>query len=182
MPFDIKLPFIGVPFLIFRIWLSTFKLKVELQFRRFYVSRLVNYYFCFCIIFNLKNPIFNLILAVCFPAMIFTSMWDVNFYRGFRRRTYWKKNKGWVLVERMTMHPPILIGGLFIYLTGIWNYVKPTSQGGFVLFVITILFFYPSCYFLDIRLRKRYEWPNGRNLLLVMLISTLAFSMYYIFY
>ena len=179
---DILLPSIGFAFFIFRFWLSTFKLKDELQFRRFYVSRLVNYYFCFSIIFNLKNPIFNVILAVCFPAMVFTSTWDVNFYRRFKRRTYWKKNRGWLLVERMTMHPPILIGGLFIYLTGIWNYVIPTSQGGLIIFVIAILFFYPSCYFLDVRLRKRYEWPNGRDLLLVMVISTLGFSLYYIFY
>ena len=80
------------------------------------------------------------------------------------------------------MHPPILIGGFYIYLTGIWNYVIPTSQGGLVIFGIAILFFYPSCYLLDVRLRKRYEPPNGRDLLLVMVISTLGFSMYYIFY
>jgi len=176
---DVILPSIGIVFLIFRFWLSTFKLKDELQFRRFYVSRLVNYFFCFSIIFNLKNPVFNVILAVCFPAMIFTSTWDVNFYRGFKGRTYWKKNKGWILVERLTMHPPILIGGLFIYLTGIWNYVPPRNL---VVFAIGILFVYPTSYLLDVRLRKRYEWPNGRNLILVMLISTLGFSMYYIFY
>ncbi len=176
---NLVLPSIGIVFFIFRFCLSTFKLKDELQFRRFYVSRLVNYFFCFSIIFNLQNPVFNVILAVCFPAMIFTSTWDVNFYRGFRGRTYWKKNKGWLLIERMTMHPPILIGGFFIYLTGIWNYVPPRDL---LVFAIGILIVYPSSYFLDIRLRKRYEWPNGRNLILVMLISTLAFSLYYIFY
>lgn len=176
---DIILPSIGIIFFIFRFWLSTFKLKDELQFRRFYVSRLVNYYFCFSIIFNLKNPVFNVILAVCFPAMIFTSIWDVNFYRNFKGRTYWKKNKGLLLVERMTMHPPILIFGLYIYITGIWNYVPPRDL---LVFAIGILIVYPSSYLLDVRLRKRYEWPNGRDLLLVMLISTLGFSMYYIFY
>ncbi|MBY9003376.1 MAG: hypothetical protein KGD73_05345 [Candidatus Lokiarchaeota archaeon] len=176
---DILLPSIGVLLLIFRFWLSTFKLKDELQFRRFYVSRLVNYFFCLSIIFNFKNPVFNVILAVCFPAMIFTSTWDVNFYRHFKGRPYWKKNKGWLLVERITMHPPILVGGLFIYITGIWNYVPPRNL---LVFAIGILVVYPSSYFLDIRLRKRYEWPNGRDLLLVMLISTLGFSMYYIFY
>ncbi|TFG25208.1 MAG: hypothetical protein EU533_01350 [Promethearchaeota archaeon] len=179
MAVDIVLPIIGIVFFIFRLWLSTFKLKDELQFRRFYVSRLVNYFFCFSIIFNFKNPVFNVILAVCFPAMVFTSMWDFNFYRHFKGRTYWKKNKTWLLLERMTMHPPILIGGLYIYLTGIWNYVPP---GDLVVFAIGILFVYPSSYFLDVRLRKRYEWPNGRDLLLVMLFSTVAFSMYYIFY
>ena len=93
MVIDILLPIIGIPFLIFRFWLSTFKLKDELQFRRFYVSRLVNYFFCLSIVFNLENPIFNVILAVCFPAMIFTSTWDVNFYRRFKGRNYWKKNE-----------------------------------------------------------------------------------------
>lgn len=173
------LPWIGVCFLIFRFWLSTFKLKDELQFRRFYVSRLVNYFFCLCIIFNLQNPVFNVILAVCFPAMIFTSTWDVNFYRHFKGRDYWKKNKGWLLVERITMHPPILIGGLYIYITGIWNYVPPRDL---ITFVIGILLVYPTSYLLDIRLRKRYQWPNGRDLILVMVISTVAFSMYYVFY
>jgi hypothetical protein len=176
---DIVLPSIGIPFFIFRFWLSTFKLKDELEFRRFYVSRLVNYFFCFSIIFNLKNPVFNVILAVCFPAMIFTSTWDVKFYRRFKGRTYWKKNKGWMLVERISMHPPILAGGLYIYLTGIWNYVPPRDL---VTFTIGILVVYPTSFFLDVRLRKRYEWPNGRNLILVMLISTVSFSMYYIFY
>lgn len=172
-------PIVGIIFISFRIWLVLFKIKDELQFRRFYVSRLVNFCFCIMLIFNFQSSIFNVIVAICFPAMIFTSLWDVNFYKTFKSRDYWEKNKYWVLIERLTMHPPILIGGLSLYLLGLQNFVPPNNL---IPFFLGILIVYPSSFLLDIRLRKRYNWPNGRNLFLVMLISTLLFSMYYIFY
>lgn len=174
---ELLFPVVGLLFLSFRGWLIFFKIKYELQFRRFYVSRLVNFYFCVMLIFNFKNVIFNIIIAVCFPAMIFTSLWDFNFYKGFKARTYWKKNKNWVLIERLTMHPPILIGGLSLYVIGLQYFVPPNDL---ISFFIGILIVYPSSFLLDIRLRKRYNWPSGRNLLIVMLISTLIFSIYYI--
>lgn len=176
---DLLFPLIGLVFFSFRIWLVIFKVKDELQFRRFYVSRLVNFYFCLMLIFNFKSVIFNVIVAVCFPAMIMTSLWDINFYRGFRSREYWKKNRSWVFLERVTMHPPILIGGLSLYIIGLQYFVPPTN---IIPFFLGILLVYSSSFLLDIRLRKKYNWPNGRNLFLVMLISTLLFSLYYIFY
>ncbi|MFW9867038.1 MAG: hypothetical protein ACFFEN_13160 [Candidatus Thorarchaeota archaeon] len=173
----ILFPIIGIVFISFRIWLVIFKVKDELQFRRFYVSRLVNFYFCFMLIFNFKNPIFNVIVAVCFPAMIFTSLWDINFYKGFKSRNYWEKNKNWVLIERMTMHPPILVGGLSLYIIGLQKFIPSNDL---VPFLLGILIVYLTSFLLDIRLRKRYNWPNGRNLFLVMFISTSLFSLYYI--
>lgn len=178
MNFPWILPVIGSVFLIFRIWLSFWKLRDELDFRRLYVSRLVNYYFCIMLIFNLQSVIFNVIVAVCFPAMIFTTMWDYNFYRKFKTREYWQKNKGWLLVERLTMHPPILICGLYFYIKGIQNFVPKDPIWPFIIGIIIV---YGSSYMCDIRLRKRFNWPNGRDLFIVMLVSTLGFSSYYIF-
>ncbi|WP_371804693.1 hypothetical protein [Candidatus Lokiarchaeum ossiferum] len=178
MATQVLIPIFGGLFLLFRIWLSLYKLREELQFRRFYVSRLVNYYFCMMLIFNLQSAIFNVIIAVCFPAMIFTSVWDYNFYSKFKNRTYWKKNRRWLFVERITMHPPLLISGLYMYIAGIPNFVPP---GEVTPFLIGILIVYGSSFLLDVRLRKRYNWPNGRDLLIVMLVSTIGFSMYYIF-
>jgi hypothetical protein len=129
------------------------------------------------LIFNFKSAIFNVIVAVCFPAMIFTSLWDVNFYKGFKSRTYWEKNKNWVLIERLTMHPPILVGGLSLYIIGLKNFIP---NNNIIPFLLGILIVYSTSFLLDIRLRKKYNWPNGRNLFLVMLISTLSFSLYYI--
>ncbi|MBN2155302.1 MAG: hypothetical protein JW776_04615 [Candidatus Lokiarchaeota archaeon] len=167
----------GGVFFLFRLWLSMFKLKDELQFRRFYVSRLVNYYFCLMLIFNFQSIVFNVIVATCLPAMLFTTIWDVKFYQNFKKRNYWKKNRGWLFVERLTMHPPILITGLYMYITGISTYI-PNDQ--IVPFIIGIVITFGSSFIFDIRLRKKYNWPNGRDLLLVMIFSTLGFSFYYI--
>jgi len=172
------IPLCGGIFLLFRLWLVFYKLREELLFRSLYVSRLVNFYFCIMLVFNLQSAIFNVIVATCFPAMLFTSVWDFNFYRKFKSRSYWVKNRPWLIVERITMHPPILISGLYMYIKGIAQFVPSDN---ILPFVVGILITFGSSFLLDIRLRKRYNWPNGRNLFLVMVLSTVGFSLYYIF-
>jgi len=172
------IPIIGCIFFLFRVWLSFFKLRNELEFRRLYVSRLVNYYFCFMLIFNFQSAVFNVIIAVCFPAMLFTTIWDYNFYRKFKTRTYWTKNRGWLIVERITMHPPLLITGSYMYISGIQKFIPSDDISPLIIGIVLV---YSSSFLLDIRLRKGYNWPNGRDLIIVMLVSTIGFSMYYIF-
>lgn len=169
---------IGVIFFIFRIWLSQFKLKEELQFRRFYVSRQVNFYFCLMLIFSFQNYIFNYIVVTCLPAMFIASFWDFNFYRKFKTRQYWQKNKTWLLIERLSMHPPMIIVGILLYVFDIRNII-PTSE--WWAFIVGIFLVYVPGFLLDYRISKRYSWPKGRDLIIVMLISTIGMVPYILF-
>jgi hypothetical protein len=67
--------------------------------------------------------------------------------------------------------------GLSLYIIGLEKFVPPNDL---VPFFLGILIPYSTSFLLDVSLRKRHNWPNGRNLFLVMLISISAFSLYYI--
>ena len=164
--------FIGLIGFFFRLWLSEFKLKDELQFRRHYLSRLVNYYLFLDILFAFQNPIFNAIVIVCFPVMIVTSIWDMNFFIQFKNRTYFTKNHGWLLLERLTLHPPMLIIGLILFIrmsVFLPSEIFPWIWG--------ILLVYIPFFFLDERWTSKYYYPQAIIMITMMAIST-AILMY----
>ncbi|MHA1585555.1 MAG: hypothetical protein ACTSWL_09890, partial [Promethearchaeota archaeon] len=113
-----------------------------------------------------------------FPALIIASLWDFQFFRKFHRRTYWKKNKGWMLVERITLHPPMILCAIFMYIKGITAYVPTIGWIPYLIAVIIVLL--PSFLF-DERIRKKYDWPSGFNLLLVMFLSMIGVYGYIFF-
>jgi hypothetical protein len=161
---------LGVIGVIFRIWLAEFKLAEELQFRRHYLSRLVNIYFFLGMVFNFENGVLNIITIVCFPVMIITTLWDSNFYRMFKTRSYWNKNHGWIILERFTLHPPMLIGGAWMYIAGVQNYL-PVGQSFFPYLIGVMLVFIP--YFLiDERWTAKYNWPQAVVMISMMILST----------
>jgi hypothetical protein len=169
---------IGVLFLIFRIWLAEFKLVDELSFRRHYLSRIVDLHFALAWILNFSNFIFNFIVITCFPVMIVTSLWDSKFFVKFKKRSYWKKNHGWLMLERLTLHPPMLICGLYMYITGLTQYFN-ASYGIFPLLVAVSLVYIP--FFLwDERWKARYNWPQGLVMLFLMICATIA--LYIVFF
>ena len=78
---------IGICFLIFRIWLTEFKLKEELEFRRHYLSRFLNYYYCLALISSFSWDIFNFILISETIAMIIAFIgWDIPFFIKFQNK------------------------------------------------------------------------------------------------
>ena len=55
---------VGALFLVFRFWLTQDKLKDEFEWRKFYISRNVNFQLCLAIICGFENPIFNQIIVI----------------------------------------------------------------------------------------------------------------------
>jgi hypothetical protein len=161
---------IGIIGVIFRLWLAEFKLKDELGFRRHYLSRFVNIYLFCAMLFNLESYIFNLIIITCFPVMLVTSFWDLKFYQKFKTRNYWEKNKNWLLVERLTMHPPMVGFGLFFYIAGILPYFNYSK--GVLPAIIAILVVYVPFFLWDKRWTEKYNWPQGLIMISLMVFST----------
>ncbi|MHA1896811.1 MAG: hypothetical protein ACTSU2_05370, partial [Promethearchaeota archaeon] len=164
------LAFLGVLFLLFRIWLAEFKLKEELEFRKRYVSRILTYYFGLGMICEFKNVVFNLILASSLFMMIISFVgWDILFFIKFPKRTYWKKNKGWIIIERLTMHPPLITVGILMYMNNIQNYVGYSVDVWAVISAFTLVFL--PFLTIDKRWTEKYIKPTGMNILIGSLIS-----------
>jgi hypothetical protein len=159
----------GVIFLLFRIWIVEFKLVEELQFRRRYFSRFFSYYLCLALAFGLGFWPFNVMVMVAFPILVITSIWDINFFRRFGSQDYWKTNRSWGIIERSTMHPPVVVVAIYMILTGARNYIQPPN-----LFVMAIIIFglVLPFFLLDVRWSKRYKWPEAVMVLGLIIASS----------
>jgi len=159
---------IGFALLIFRIWVVEIKLKEELQFRRRYFSRFFAYYACLALIFELQSYPFNIIVMVAFPILLVTSMWDINFYRRFNSQDYWKKNRKWALIERLTMHPPVVVLAIYMILSGARSYIESPSL---VIMVIVVVILFLPFFLLDERWTKKYKWPEALIVIGLVVLS-----------
>ena len=148
----------GFVLFIFRIWLVEIKLKDELQFRRRYFSRFFAYYTCLALAFNLMATPFNIIVMVAFPILIVTSVWDINFYRRINTQLHWSVKKWWAILERATLHPPVVIVAVYMIITDARNYIQPPNL---VVFVISVVILFTPFFLVDERWTKRYKWPEA---------------------
>ena len=162
---------IGIPLLLIRVWLDEIKLVDELQFRRRYFSRFFAYYTCLALAFGLSLYPLNIMVMVAFPILVVTSIWDVNFYRRFSSQTYWAKNRRWMLIERITMHPPVVLVAIFMILNGARSYIEPPNL---LLMAGIIVFLYLPFFLFDERWTKRYRWPQAKLIVALFLASGLS--------
>ncbi len=175
------LVFSGVAFLIFRFWLVEIKLPDELQFRKRYFSRILTYYGALTLIFELKNDLFNFIMLVAVPVLIVSIIgYDALFFIKFKRRTYWEKNHGWLIVERLTMHPPLLILGIWLYATGTVPQIDWIGAIGlmFGLLVVGCLPFF----FVDERWTKKYLPKTAKDIIVGTSVSAFLTLIYLLFF
>ncbi len=172
MDYPIVIITLGISFLVFRIWLVEIKLVDELQFRRRYFSRFFGYYGCLALVFGLGFYPFNIMVMIAFPILLVTSIWDVNFYRRFSTQAYWTKNRRWVLVERLTLHPPIVIIALFMIFNDARNYIQPPNL---VIMVVSVLILFIPFFLLDERWTRHYKWPEA--LIVIGLIVSSGISL-----
>ncbi|MBD3353823.1 MAG: hypothetical protein GF364_20240 [Candidatus Lokiarchaeota archaeon] len=165
--------------LVFRVWLTQDKLREELQFRRLYLSRVVNFHTFMAMTLSFENHIFNQIVMTCWPVMILTSVWDYNFFKNFKKRPYWRKNKGWLLVERLTLHIPILVIGGVMYLQGFEKWF-PRNLSFFPAIVGMFLVFIPF-FLMDERWTKGYNYPQPLIMIVIMISSTIVLNIIIVF-
>lgn len=161
----------GFLLLLFRAWLVEVKLQDELQFRRRYFSRFFSYYTCLALAFGLGAFPLNIMVMIAFPILLVTSIWDINFYRRFRFQSYWTKNRRWLIVERITLHPPVVMVAVYMILTDAKNYIQPPNL--VVLLIGTLILFSPF-FVLDKRWTHRYKWPQALTVIGLMAASTIG--------
>lgn len=149
---------LGFIFLFFRIWIVEFKLVEEFQFRRRYFSRFFSYYTCLALVFGLGFWPFNVMVMVAFPILVVTSMWDVNFFRRIRSQDYWEKNRRWGMLERSTMHPPVVIVAVYMILMDARNYILPPNL---ILMALVVIGLFLPFFLFDVRWTERYKWPEA---------------------
>ncbi len=148
---------LGIVFLIFRIWITEFKLREELQFRRHYLSRFLNYYYGVALLWGFTANLFNFILIADWLPMIIAFIgWDMPFFIKFKRRTYWEneKNRVWLLIERATLHPPMIGTIIWMIFNGLHSYVDASHLVIYTL--IGSVFVFLPWFLLDHRWTKNY--------------------------
>lgn len=148
----------GFAFLLFRIWIVEAKLVDELEFRRRYFSRFFSYYTALALSFGLLFWPFNVMVMVGFPILIVTSIWDVNFFRRFKSQSYWEKNRRWLLVERLTLHPPLVLVAIYMIVAGARNFIEPPNL---ILMALAVIILFVPFFLLDVRWTRRYRWPQA---------------------
>lgn len=154
---------IGTVYVLFRMWLAEIKLKDELEFRKRYLSRYLSYYAGLVVVFNFENVIFNFITIAASPVVLVSIIgWDSLFFVKFNKRTYWEKNKGWLLVERATMHIPMII--IAIYLLVVHGLPSLTWIEAIRIVVYAFAILYLWFFVVDKRWYERYIWPTGLNI------------------
>ncbi|MFW9812822.1 MAG: hypothetical protein ACFFF9_10205 [Candidatus Thorarchaeota archaeon] len=150
--------FLGIVFLIFRIWIVEFKLAEDLQFRRRYFSRFFSYYTCFALVFNLGFWPFNVMVMVAFPILVVTSVWDINFFRRINHQDHWKTNRIWGIIERSTLHPPVVVVAIYMILMDARNYIQAPNL---ILMTMVVIGLFLPFFLVDARWTERYKWPQA---------------------
>ena len=174
---------LGMAFLVFRAWLVEKKLADKLGEGRGYLSRTVNYVYCFAVIFEFKNLALNLILFYGAPVfVVIFFIWDVRFPKYFKRRTDWHDEKFWMYVERLTMHPPMIALGIWAYYKGMWdfnvealkyhNVHSPTDWYIYMSVILSVLLSLGPYMLWDPRWYPRKKgWPVGLHIFIGASIS-----------
>jgi len=176
MEYNLLLSVIGILWFVFRIWLPFYKVKSELEFRQMYISRFTNLFAACMLIAGGEARFLNCILFASFPAIaILTLIYDIPFYSKFKKRTYWEKNKYWVLLERITLHPPVLAVQIWMVIRGIPEFIP---RGDYLSLIICTCLMLLTTLLFDPRITKKYHWPRGRDLVLVIIGSSFFISLY----
>ena len=178
---------LGTGFMIYRFWISHYHLKDLLDYERFFTSRILVLYAAIACIFNYSTIIFNLIIIAAYPMMVFCFFyWDVPFLLKIIQEkpilpetiVIQKSSlKLWLILERFTVHLPIIIIGTPWYLHGIKGNIIP--QISVQDYIIAMLLVVIPFLFIDPRITKKKLWPEGLWLSLVFLVSAIGFYLHF---
>ncbi|MCP4764150.1 MAG: hypothetical protein GY870_20425 [archaeon] len=118
---------IGCTMLLVRVWLLEYKLKEQLGYRGRYISRFLNYFFWGAMMCSFENTVLNLILVVAFPFMLISLIsFDIRFFNDVIKKIDTRigtVNIGWMTLERITLHTPMVIVGFIWFIPNLHNYI-----------------------------------------------------------
>ncbi|MHA1672707.1 MAG: hypothetical protein ACTSYI_03685 [Promethearchaeota archaeon] len=177
---------IGLLYFTFRLWLDEVKLRNELDFRRRYLSRITNYFFAIAMIYNFESMVFNMILSTSMIALwVAFFRWDFRFYKRFLYGgeiasipVETRSQKVWMIIERLTLHPPILIIGTIPFFTGLRAFsLGNVASGDLGVQILSMIFglvlYFGAFFFLDKRWADHYQWPTAKIMLYGIIASCL---------
>ncbi|MHA1745858.1 MAG: hypothetical protein ACTSWW_07650 [Promethearchaeota archaeon] len=172
------LSFFGVAALLLRVWLTEVKLRDILGTKRFHLSRFCSYFLLLAMIWSFQNSVFLLITIYSAPAMLISFfIFDVPFL--IRDVPQITLHRGWQIIERLTVHIPIVIYGVYYYFTApLLMYFQMLT---IVNFCLGIAFTAIPLIVLDPRIRKREDWPRGPALLIGMVLAILGNLAFYVY-
>jgi len=101
---------LGIVWLVFRVWITEFKLKEKLSYKRRFLSRTALYAYPLVLLVDYHFNPFNFAILLAFPVSfvsIFT--FDVCFFLEILKEKNLRKDGFWSLLERLTLHiPPVI--------------------------------------------------------------------------
>jgi hypothetical protein len=127
-------------------------------------------------LYNFQNITFNLILVATVPiGFIAILEWDRNFFRKkLRVVPEYQPVLPWMIIERVTLHVPMIITGLIFYFNGLESFVfhgtDPSIFDRVVILLYGTLLVVLPLIILDVRWTKKEKWPTARNMLIGELI------------
>lgn len=166
----------GALFVIFRIWVTEVKLRKELGNKRGHTSRFISLFFFIAMLLNFENNVFTLISVVGAPAMLMAFFaFDVPYYIKDVRLI--KEKKFWLILERLTMHPPAVIFAVYFYSYAridfyLTLFTIPKFCGALILVVGPLFLFDP-------RVTKREDWPRGPACIIGAILSIVGNLIFY---
>ncbi|MCP4764284.1 MAG: hypothetical protein GY870_21095 [archaeon] len=181
-------PIIGLFGLSFRIWLCEYKVKNELEYRRYYISRIISYIMYIGFIFSNSLMIFNIILVCVWPGFIGAFLIrDLKFLSKIDVFEIPQDKKNWLVIERLTMHIPNIVFGILPYLAGDLKFfiLGGISNDNYYLqalhMLLSVFLLSGVFFFLDYRWIKKISWPIGKYLWNIMFFTGL-FMYSFIYY
>ena len=165
---------IGALLLIWRIWIVKKRLNDILAHRKCYISRITNYFYFIAMILSFESDIFNLIIVSALPVIIVGVFVNdipayINFNKDYANEN--RKTKFLIILEGISLHPPIIITGIIFYVTDlkiVFSSLIPISLNSGVIFgSVYLLGFLPLILF-DIR------WKEGKPVAKWMLFGATA--------
>ncbi|WP_457558166.1 hypothetical protein [Candidatus Harpocratesius sp.] len=161
---------------LFRFWLCEFKLDKDLNQKRGHTSRFINYYFLIAMITGFDNNLFTLITVVSAPAMVMAFLFfDLPFY--FQDCRYSMTNKGWLILERLTVHPPVFLYTVYFYATqSRLFYFQLFTFHNLILAIVLVLI---PLFAFDPRVTKKEDWPRGLFMVIGAIIDIIGNIWFY---
>ena len=173
-------PIFGALFLIFRIWLVEVKVPDALAHKKRYVSRFLTYYYAIAMILSFESAFFNIAIAASVPSMIVIFfIKDLKYIRRNTGRNVKEESpvRHWMLVERWTLHPPLIITGLYWYTIGLKSVLLSTAPPLY-LAILSIVFPVATFMIIDCRWSHRKETVLGYAIPIAGVISGLIMILY----
>ncbi len=154
---------IGIIYLTLRVYMNEYKVKKELGTHARFLSRFLAYYTAIAFFFDFKHVLFNAIVIGAMPmiTIVFITHDLKFFFQTYKelRISLSIAKANWMLFERLSLHIPLIVSGIIMYIIGFQNFV--TTEFGIIPIIIGTAMIAVPLIFIDPRVLKKQDWPIG---------------------